>query len=656
MISSLPKNPPRLVPSPALSIPIKSVLSEQIESKQSLLPKRVEQIIANFKENVRKMNRQQAIGLIAVATIATIALCYKIFSSGSSPEQPFVKSLIQNNAENEIQSGLNAGLVVAQQNVSETRSSISHLLKQLLQSPLQKPNEETIINNNTLPTRIQAFTPLTNRSLLMLPAPSEFCPVTPAEISNQSLTSSLLTSPAIIASPLPSETLPLMPQLLESVATNPINIPEETDSTLSKIFTSAVHCFGVLNSYKERIVLGVVVILYTINKTTLATLPQIKKIKYLNKYPAWQLTLKSKTTKKNNDLKNIDVSGLDDRKQYLAQKGINAFKAFNLGESGYKLKQFENNKMFELNLANDEYPNYFQETIKLNSDFPNIKTTETPYLYDDSSRPIASASAAAANPPNEHKRNDSESTHFQEKVFYVNPANKILGGHTLAKNHGFALEEMMMYETPDMLSALFEEQPLRTRIDGEGPMEGNPAPLLFEGVHRVLNIDGSLYGFGMDGQENLYRKNRNIQEGNLVSQLDQPITYNSLAIAAPRLSNESKNRDIEPLADLFNTLYAGFSLAKASATNNNAIQESISCLIHSTLIGCGMFKNDRSCSICLQALVANHLGVSLTIHCVDSEILNEAKSLWTKAFGQVNPDSSSNIYEAIEMLSKAAKA
>lgn len=645
MISSLPKNSTHRVTPEALSLPTKSALVEQLKSKQSLLPKRVEQIVANFKENIRKMNRQQAIGLIGAATLATIALCYKICCSGYSREQPSITPLIQNNTPNEIQSGSNASLVVAQQNVSETQNSISHILKQLSQCPLENPNEETTIAKNPLPTRIEAFTPLANRSLLMIPAPSEFCPAISAETNNHSLRPSQLTSPAIITSPLPIDTLPLMQQLHESVATNPnpSSTLNDTAATHSNIITDFIDTLSkVANLIKNSAIPLFLFIGCFVNyRKTPVPLSSIRldQIKYFD--PSVTL-LRLITTTKTCSTRDIKSEILDERRGYLAQEAIKAFNHFKLETNTYQTKVFNCNNEFKL--EEGRYPAYFLKEIIIDEKFPS-SINISPCSYD-----YKGSSANAAAPASERKDNDPISIFSHTKICYVNPANKLLGGHALTNNGGFALEEKMAFETPDMLNIVSENPNIKTRYGKDTPAEGYPTPILFEGLHRVLDIDQSLYG-----RNNLYDEQINIQEGNLVKQLDEAMTYDSLAIASPWVSLQNSNgtnaskykaQDIQTLADFFNTIYAGFLLAKSANYT----------YINSTLIGCGAFGNDTSCGICLQALVAEYLGVSLKIHRVDPGIMTAAEQLWSKAFGQIDPKSPPTIYEAIQMLSKAAKS
>lgn len=234
---------------------------------------------------------------------------------------------------------------------------------------------------------------------------------------------------------------------------------------------------------------------------------------------------------------------------------------------------------------------------------------------------------------------------------WVDFANMWLGGGVL--NEGNVQEETMAQETPELLAVCADADPktkityqTRTKsklvmfnpdICGEEAMMGNPTPILIKGVHRVLALDSEkLYGHKLET-----RDQKEIEEGFGITILEQPVKYNLLAIAAPRLDHLEQQFDRGTINDLFNTIYAGFSMADKN------------CMVHSGLLGCGAFNNHPTVAIVLQMFAAHLQGVSLYLHGVNDQQMNAAKEIWTRAFKDA-PDNMM-IRDALDKISRALK-
>ncbi len=286
---------------------------------------------------------------------------------------------------------------------------------------------------------------------------------------------------------------------------------------------------------------------------------------------------------------------LDAHKKYIVQKALGRWKELNL-TCDYTIEKFQDNSDFTL--KPNKIPAYFNRLIEIPTEMPEIEYTSGYYDYIGS--------------PLEHI-----------KSFFVNFANKYLGGGVLGK--GFVQEEIMMLQTPDMFTALFHRPGHRTRVAGEGALQGSPAPLIFNGVHRVLEIDNCLYGHGLYNTTPL-----EIEKQNLVRVLENAVEFNSLAIAAPILRDKTPELQfhLNTICDIINTVYAGFFLAIMSAAN-----ESKGCFIGSGLFGCGAFNNNPILVICIKILIAHCLGAQLKLYGVSEEQMQTAREVWRSAFG-----------------------
>lgn len=216
-----------------------------------------------------------------------------------------------------------------------------------------------------------------------------------------------------------------------------------------------------------------------------------------------------------------------------------------------------------------------------------------------------------------------------KEEIWVDFANMWLGGGVL--NEGNVQEETMAQETPELLALCADYDPVTgytyaTRTGpantGEQVLGASPSPILIKGLQRVLALDSDkLYGGKLyHVTEDALRKNYGI------TILDKAVRFNTLAIAAPRLSFYSEQFHIDTLKDLFNTMIAGFTLSGKNT------------LIHSGLIGCGAFNHHYRAAIVIQMFAAAITNTSLMLHGVDSKKMEEANAVWQLAFGDKAPN------------------
>ncbi|MFO0956496.1 MAG: hypothetical protein U0800_03405 [Isosphaeraceae bacterium] len=190
---------------------------------------------------------------------------------------------------------------------------------------------------------------------------------------------------------------------------------------------------------------------------------------------------------------------------------------------------------------------------------------------------------------------------YPEKTqFWVDFANKQLGGGVFG--NGFVQEETMFLETPELANAAALPKPIITRTgNNPGVLQGSPTPWVFSNVNRVMAISSAA------------TKNdawRTITVDQLKA-ADVPLAaaqnINVLSIAAPKLSQTGPKATLPIVKDLFNTFYAGFSLAY-SMGGNQPIR------IHTGPIGAGVFYNNRTVVYVMQRLAAMMAGkVNLTM-------------------------------------------
>jgi hypothetical protein len=178
----------------------------------------------------------------------------------------------------------------------------------------------------------------------------------------------------------------------------------------------------------------------------------------------------------------------------------------------------------------------------------------------------------------------------EDIVIWVDFANMKLGGGVFGD--GFVQEEVMCLEMPDLANAAATG--MTTRGPGAGVLAGDPKPLLFEGVHRVMSVEG-VYGekWADASYDQLKKDDHDLKAA---QKLDV------LAMAAPDLAHSKKKyNDPDTIKDLFNTFEAGFRLAKKEAGGKTV-------LVNTGRIGTGAFDNSPAVVYVLQCLAAQDVG------------------------------------------------
>ena len=185
--------------------------------------------------------------------------------------------------------------------------------------------------------------------------------------------------------------------------------------------------------------------------------------------------------------------------------------------------------------------------------------------------------------------------------FWVDFANSTLGGGVFTD--GFLQEETMFLETPELANAAAQTPALKTRTGGNGPLNGSPTPLIFLGANRVMSIDWEWMTEGTPRENENWRV-KNIGE---VVMHDTPLSkqqnINVLSMAAPDLhltdpnTHPKEQSTPDVLEDLFNTFYAGFTMAEKAFSGSTI-------LINTGPIGAGGFTNNKVVVNIMQQLAA----------------------------------------------------
>jgi hypothetical protein len=191
---------------------------------------------------------------------------------------------------------------------------------------------------------------------------------------------------------------------------------------------------------------------------------------------------------------------------------------------------------------------------------------------------------------------------------WVDFANMKLGGGVFGD--GFIQEETMFLETPELANVAACDQITRSGNSG-GVLEGSPRPMLFKGVHRVIDIKE----FPKPWDEEKYQV---LLEDRYTTPLkkDEAQQIIVLAMAAPSLKGTSGQQwTHNTLRDLFNTFVAGFQLSrdvadKAATTPAGRRHAAANppVLINTGGIGTGAFDNNPTVVAVLQVLAARQVG------------------------------------------------
>ena len=170
----------------------------------------------------------------------------------------------------------------------------------------------------------------------------------------------------------------------------------------------------------------------------------------------------------------------------------------------------------------------------------------------------------------------------------------------------------MFLETPELANAAAQTPALKTRTGGNGPLNGSPTPLIFLGANRVMDIDREWMTEGTPRENENWRM-KTIGE---VVMHDTPLTkqqnINVLSMAAPDLHLTDPNRaegtvHAGVLEDLFNTFYAGFTMAE-KAFSGSTIP------INTGPIGAGGFDNNKVVVNLMQQLAAAVVSQQTGVH------------------------------------------
>lgn len=280
-----------------------------------------------------------------------------------------------------------------------------------------------------------------------------------------------------------------------------------------------------------------------------------------------------------------ESSDIPHKKHLILNTALKQFNDLHLKSHMY-MHELANVSTYELNHHHGKHPAYFDQPFKNNH---SVKITNTPtirYTYDDYT------------------------------AFWADFANLHLGGGIFG--NGFVQEEIMCCEMPELANAAAwaaTQQPkVVTRSGGSKVKEGSPVPLVFVGVHRVMEIDldhpsfyGHLEAVTYKQLEKKLKLKKPAQEINI------------LAIAAPLIDPPSPQEatSLDTIEDLFNTFVAGFQLAKD-------VRGGSPTLINTGPIGTGAFHNNRYIVYVLQRLAAHQVGVDLKFWAYPDDVVKKA--------------------------------
>ena len=214
-----------------------------------------------------------------------------------------------------------------------------------------------------------------------------------------------------------------------------------------------------------------------------------------------------------------------------------------------------------------------------------------------------------------------------QEIIWADFANARLGGGVF--RHGFVQEEVMFLETPDVLCYTAQQCDKKNpstcnKLIREGGadvkkvLKGNPKPLLIKKATRVQKINA----YGHDAIRLPAEKLLALTET-----LKTPQIINILAFAAPDLGKKPTEKElhgIDTVKDLFNTLMAGFTLAKEQCPANKLLD------IRSGQLGCGAFHNDAKLVYVLHKLAAQQLGLDVKYYDCPPELTKECEAIWDK--------------------------
>jgi hypothetical protein len=221
----------------------------------------------------------------------------------------------------------------------------------------------------------------------------------------------------------------------------------------------------------------------------------------------------------------------------------------------------------------------------------------------------------------------------QSFELWVDFANAKLGGGVFG--NGMLQEETMMATMPELANAAAPGDLWTRGKGGQGVLDSSPTPLVIASVHRSTNLDPALYGDGW--------KNMKMPEllGDITPLEPQP-AVNILAIAVPKLSDETQQTQSDTIRDLFNTFVAAYSVATASRKD---------VLINTGPIGTGDFKHSKVVIYVMQRLAAQHVGVNLRYWGLRAD----DQHLWDQVAGDIVKDYLAATEHSVNQLLSAAQ-
>lgn len=317
-----------------------------------------------------------------------------------------------------------------------------------------------------------------------------------------------------------------------------------------------------------------------------------------------------------------------------------------LNSLGYDKKGALYNKalqQFKGNTLDTELANMQITPCPNPSDFVLTKTQSPKYFQNGF---VQSSTSHATSTSSFYTYIPSNPSTIQE--YWVDFANRVEGGGLFQKSD-FAQEEKMFSEIPALAAWLAANldalrsgwSTLRTRL-GTGSndnrvLQGNPTPWIIEGVTRVLNVV-NCYGpqFAQISMAQLMKDAKPVNQPGL----------NILSMAAPKLLQRSlpEQTNIDTIHDLFNTVYAGFSLAKASADKANK-----RCLINTGALGAGVFNNNKIVVYLAQRLAAYQLNVDIKICGYDAQEAQLGEYIFTQLIAK-NPATVDDMLNELQKL------
>ena len=218
------------------------------------------------------------------------------------------------------------------------------------------------------------------------------------------------------------------------------------------------------------------------------------------------------------------------------------------------------------------------------------------------------------------KGDEGRYDYAQDGEAWLDYAAVNLGGGVF--HNGFGQEETMALEMPELANAAaqgghFTRSQGCKKNDQPRPLECSPTPLWVGPVHRTMRISPDLTKV-----KNQWKSEPIDKLFSYLTPKPKNVEVNVLAVAVASLEGLTKQEAEQPtIDDMFNTLVAGFKLAKDHKVTT----------LNTGPIGTGIFQNSKEVVYAMQKLAAMQVGIDLNYY----GISNTDQSDWDPIVDQI---------------------